>query len=155
MAFMKFFASSEKPAQIGFTFHLVSGKKGILAQFFPSSGDTKSRPFPSKTAPTIIREGFALLMATEVYESASSSIFCHVLPPFHVIKGASATNAMFLVSLGSTATSFTRLLVPPKAFHTNPLLVTSKMPLPPSSYVNDVAIHKVVLTFSKSVIKPP
>src|SRR3989344_7606779 len=155
MTFMKFLASSEKPAQIGFILHVVSGKNGVLVQFFPSSEDTKNSPFPSKTAPTKIREGFALLMATEVYESASSSILCQVLPPFHVIKGASAINVMFSVSLGSTATSNARLLVPPNAFHAKPFFVTSKIPFPPSSYVNDVAAHKVLPTFSKSVIKPP
>src|SRR3989338_4580585 len=151
---MKFLASSEKPAQIGFVLHVVSGKNGVLVQLFPSSEDTKSRLFPPKTAPTKIREGFALLMATEVYESASSSILCQVLPPFHVIKGASAMNAIFLVSFGSTATSNTLLFVPPKAFHSKPLFVISKTPFPPSSYVNDVAAHKVLPTFSKSVIKP-
>src|SRR3989338_5112279 len=155
MVVIQFFDSSGAPAQIDFLSQLVSGKNGVLIQLFPSFNDTKNSPFPSKTAPTKIREGFALLMATEVYESASSSILCQVLPPFHVIKGASAMKAMFLVSLGSTAISNTRLLVPPKAFHAKPLFVTSKMPLPPSPYVNDVAIHKAVLTFSKSVIKPP
>ncbi|EKE11745.1 MAG: hypothetical protein ACD_15C00029G0003 [uncultured bacterium] len=155
MILIKFFASSGNPAQMGFLSHLISGKNDVLAQFFPSSNDTKISPFPLKIAPTKIRAGLALLMAIEEYESASSSIFCQVLPPFHVIKGASAIKAIFLVSLGSTATSNTRLLVPPNAFHAKPLLVTSKMPLPPNSYVNDVAAHKVLPTFSKSVIRPP
>src|SRR3990167_6631225 len=152
---MKFFDSSVMLAQMGFTLHPVSGKNDVFAQLIPSSDDTKTNSFPFKTAPTKIREGFAALMATEVYESASSSIFCQVLPPFHVIKGASATNAIFLVSFGSTATSNTLLFVPPKAFHSKPLFVISKIPFPPSSYVNDVDAHKVLPTFSKSVIKPP
>src|SRR3989338_9539461 len=155
MVVIQFFDSSGAPAQIDFLSQLVSGKNGVLIQLFPSFNDTKSSPFLSSIAPTKIRDGLALLMATEVYESASSSILCQVLPPFHVIKGASAINAIFSVSLGSTATSNTRLLVPPNAFHAKPLFVTSKIPFPPSSYVNDVAAHKVLPTFSKSVIRPP
>src|SRR3989338_10203346 len=121
MTLMKFFASSGNPAQIGFMLHLVSGRNDVLAQFVPSSDDINSSPFPFKIAPTKIREGLALLMATAVYESAPSSIFCHGLPPVHVIKGASAMNAIFLISLGSTATSFTRLSVPRSEEHTSEL----------------------------------
>src|SRR3990167_6927147 len=115
MTFIQFFDSSGMPAQTGSTLHSVSGKNDALVQFFPSSDDTKSVPFPSETAPTKIRDGFALLMATDVYESASSSIFCQVVPPFHVIKGVSAIKAILFVLFGSTATSSTRLLVPPSA----------------------------------------